>query len=62
MDAIVWLRSFGDALLVAAGEVDTQLGGTGWGGVLAMAGWGDLFADAGNVCFPSAGGSSRADR
>eukprot|EP00974_Lingulodinium_polyedra_P094873 9194458-Lingulodinium_polyedra.AAC.1 len=61
MSAISWLRSLGDAPALVVGDINCSIASTGIEGVLAMSGWTDLLADAGNTCYPSSGNPSRID-
>eukprot|EP00974_Lingulodinium_polyedra_P002035 191506-Lingulodinium_polyedra.AAC.1 len=61
MAAVVWVRSLGDAPALVVGDLDAALQTMGIDGVLAMAGWSDLLAQAGVTCIPSNGNASRID-
>jgi ribonuclease HI/endonuclease/exonuclease/phosphatase family metal-dependent hydrolase len=59
--AVGWLRSLGDVPALVVGDFNLNLAEVALDGPLAMAGWVDVFSNAGPTCIPSNGAPSRID-
>lgn len=61
LEGIAWLQSLGGAPALLVGDLNCAVEDTGAAGVLGMAGWRDILAQAGPTCIPSEGEPSRLD-